>query len=83
MYSCGPPHMDVQEWGRPARTYIQQLCKDTGCNPEDLPEAMNDREKWARDGQGYPRRRRDMMNDDDNSWNRIWSATLGFIEFDT
>ena len=32
--------------GRPARTYIQQLCKDTGCNPEDLPEAMNDREKW-------------------------------------
>ena len=20
--------------------------QDTGCNPEDLPEAMNDREKW-------------------------------------
>ena len=32
--------------GRPARTYIQQLCEDTGCNPEVLPEAMNDREKW-------------------------------------
>ena len=32
--------------GRPARTYIQQLCEDTGWNPEDLPEAMNDREKW-------------------------------------
>ena len=32
--------------GRLARTYIQQLCEDTGCNPEDLPEAMNDREKW-------------------------------------
>ena len=31
--------------GRPARTYIQQLCEDTGCNSEDLPEAMNDREK--------------------------------------
>ena len=31
---------------RPARTYIQQLCEDTGCSPEDLPEAMNDREKW-------------------------------------
>ena len=30
----------------PARTYIQQLCEDTGCGPEDLPEAMNDREKW-------------------------------------
>ena len=32
--------------GRPARTYIQQLCEDMGCCPEDLPEAMNDREKW-------------------------------------
>ena len=37
MYSCA-------KVGRP--TYIQQLCEDTGCNPEDLPEAMNDREKW-------------------------------------
>ena len=27
--------------GRPAQTYIQQLCEDTGCNPEDLPEVMN------------------------------------------
>ena len=32
--------------GRPARTYIQQLCEDMGCSPEDLSEAMNDREKW-------------------------------------
>ena len=32
--------------GRPARTYIQQLCEDTRCSPEDLLEAMNDREKW-------------------------------------
>ena len=32
--------------GRPTRTYIQQLCEDTGCSPVDLPEAMNDREKW-------------------------------------
>ena len=32
--------------GRPARTFIQQLCDDTGCNPEALPEAMNDRETW-------------------------------------
>ena len=31
--------------GRPARTYIQQLCEDTGCSPEDLLEAMNNREK--------------------------------------
>ena len=32
--------------GRPAWTYIQQLCDDTGCNLEELPEAMNDRETW-------------------------------------
>ena len=32
--------------GRLARTYIQQLCEDTGCCPEDLPRAMNDREEW-------------------------------------
>ena len=32
--------------GRPARTYIQQLCEDTGCCPEDLPRVMNDREEW-------------------------------------
>ena len=32
--------------GRPARTYIQQRCADTGCSPEDLPETMGDREGW-------------------------------------
>ena len=32
--------------GRPARTYIQLLWENTGCSPEDLPEAMNNREKW-------------------------------------
>ena len=31
--------------GLPARTYIQQLCEDTGCCPGE-PEAMNDREGW-------------------------------------
>ena len=30
--------------GRPARTYIQLLCADTGCRFEDLPGAMDDRE---------------------------------------
>ena len=32
--------------GWPARTYIQQLCSDRGCSPEDLPEAMDDWEGW-------------------------------------
>ena len=34
--------------GQPARTYIQQLCEDTGCSPEDQPEAINDREEWRK-----------------------------------
>ena len=40
------PTYGLAKAGRSARTYIQQLCEDTGCSPEDLPEAMNDREKW-------------------------------------
>ena len=31
---------------RPAQTYILQLCADTRCNPEDLPEIMDDLEGW-------------------------------------
>ena len=34
--------------GRPARTYIQQLCEDTGCCPEDLPREMNGGEEWRK-----------------------------------
>ena len=46
---------DVLQWtlshgrakaGWPARTYIQLLCEDTGCNSGDLPEAINDRDGW-------------------------------------
>ena len=40
-----PPYGQAKA-GRPARTYIQQLCEDTRCSSEDLPEAMKDREKW-------------------------------------
>ena len=48
MYSYGPPTYGRAKAGRQARTYIQQLCDDTECRPEDLPEAMNDREKWRK-----------------------------------
>ena len=34
--------------GRPARTYVQQLCEDTGCSPDEMLEAMNDRESGKR-----------------------------------
>ena len=32
---------------RPARTYIQQLCENTGCSPEDLPEAGRSGERGS------------------------------------
>ena len=46
---------DILQWiptygrvkaGRSAQTYTQQLCEYTECSPEDLSEAMDDREKW-------------------------------------
>ena len=36
---------DVLLW-TPHMAKQKQLCGDTGCSSEDLPEAMNDREKW-------------------------------------
>ena len=32
--------------GRPYLTYIDQLCKDTGLNVNELSKAMSDRDKW-------------------------------------
>ena len=32
--------------GQPAKTYLHQLCADTGCSLEDLPGAMDDRDGW-------------------------------------
>ena len=39
------PSYDRAKAGRPAQTYIQQLCEDTGRSPGNLPKAMNDREE--------------------------------------
>ena len=52
---------------RPARTYIQLLCEDTGCWPGDLSEAMNDREGWRE-------RVRDIRADSTIRW---WSNNAG------
>ena len=50
---------------RPARTYIQQLCEDTGYSAEDLSEAMNDREEWRE-------RVRDIRTDGTTRWWWWW-----------
>ena len=31
---------------RLTRTYLQQLCTNTGCSQEDLSDAMDDRDQW-------------------------------------
>ena len=30
----------------PARNYLHQLCADRGCSLEDLPGAMDNRDRW-------------------------------------
>ena len=58
--------------GRPARTYIQQLCEDTRCSPEDLPEAMNDREKCRE-------KARDIRATGTTWWWRVYLFQILFI----
>ena len=52
--------------GRTARTYIQQLCGDTGCCPENLPEAMNGKRGERRSGISVLPARHDDDDDDDD-----------------
>ena len=40
--------------GHSNRTYMQELCADTGYKPEDLPKTIEDREGWQDRGQKYP-----------------------------
>ena len=60
--------------GRRARTYIQQLCEDTGCSLEDLPEVMNDREKWRE-------RVRDICSSSTTWWWWFWSIYVYMFVF--
>ena len=39
-------HMDEQRQDDQVEPITQQLCADTGCISEDMPEAMDDREGW-------------------------------------
>ena len=41
----GPPLMDVQVWDDQHELTYSSYVRTPGCNPEDLPEAMSDREK--------------------------------------
>ena len=52
--------------GRLARTYIQQLCGDTGSNLEDLPGMMHYRDGWRELGISVLAARPDNDDDDDD-----------------
>ena len=54
---------------RPARTYIQQLCTDTGCCLEDLPGVIDDREGWRK-------RVRKICADGTTCWSWWWFDIL-------
>ena len=41
------PNYGKRRVGRPAITYIDQLCRDTGCLPNDLPTLLQDRDGWS------------------------------------
>ena len=66
IYSCGPlSHARAKVW-RPAKTYIQQLCSETGCCPEDLPGALDDGDGWReRSGKSVLSAQHDNDNYDD------------------
>ena len=59
--------------GRPARTYIQQLYKDTRCSLEDQPDAVNDRERWRE-------RVRDICTDGTTRW-WWWELFISLVCF--
>ena len=64
LISDGPlwtPSHGRSKAGWPAWTYIQQLFEDTGCSPEEMPDAMYDREGWRE-------RVKDIRADDKTRW---------------
>ena len=72
---------DVLQWtpshGRakavqPARTYIKQLCADTGCDTEELPEAKDVRKRWRE-------RVRDMGGDGATWWWLLYLIIFNFF----
>ena len=58
--------------GQPARICIQQLCANTGCDLEDLLEAMEDREGWSE-------RVKDICADGTTWWCWWWLKMSSFI----
>ena len=74
-----------QGWARagwPARTYIQQLCADTGCSREDLPGAMDDKDGGkSRSGRSELSAPHDDDDDDDDECNSATGVRTRLLRF--
>ena len=69
-FSCGPHHNDEHLLDEHVRTYLQQLCMDTGCSLVELSNSMDDRDDWRE-------RVREMIMNIVNKTERYWlSDTL-------
>ena len=75
--SWAPSHGRAKA-GQPAGTYIQQLCVDTGCSPEDLLGVMDNREDGKR-GSGISVLM--VQNDDDHHHHAelAYKTTFSFL----
>ena len=62
--------MDISREDAQKKTYIYQLMNDTGCRIEELPIAMEDRDKerWRESVMEYRASRPDDDDDDDASF---------------
>ena len=62
--------------GQLARTYLNQLCADTGSSLENLPGAMNDGDRWRERESGKSVLTVQLDDDDDDEILCIWSDGL-------
>ena len=52
---------------RPVKTYLQQLCTDTGCSLEDQPKVIDDRDGWREKELGKSVQAARGVDDDDDT----------------
>ena len=72
--------------GRPARTFIQHICDDTGCNAEDLPKTC--RRRWMIGRRGERGSGMSVLaapHDDDDIYTYIvirkWIGQMDYLNF--
>ena len=69
------PSHGLAKAGQPTRSFKQQLGEDTVCSSDDLPEAMNDREKWRERIRNI---RDPARQDNDDDFQKVLSNKINF-----